>query len=177
MDYALFWHLVDSTRGQSERTDRLIDLLKQRSPEEIIQFRLLYDDLIATANKFDLWGAAHAINGGCTDEGFYFFREGLIEIGRAVFESAVNDPDSLVDVAQPGVPIEGTEGLGSAALAAWMVATGKTEEQFYEAVDNADTRTDRGDAEEGEWWSFHDKAEVRHRLPRLAAKYMHDDSE
>jgi hypothetical protein len=172
MDYPEFWHLVDSTRGEPDRAEKLARLLEAHSPEDIVRFRLLYDDLMHTANRVDLWGAAHAINGGCSDDGFYYFREGLIELGRPVFEAAVKDPDSLADVTTPGKPIQESEGLGNAPLMAWMAKTGGTEEAFYEAVDSADERTDRGDAEEGEWWDFADSAEVRHRLPRLAAKHL-----
>lgn len=172
MDYLAFWHLVDSTRGQPERAEAVARLLQEYSPDEIVRFRLVYDDLMHTANKVDLWGAAHTINGGCSDDGFYYFREALIELGRPVFEAGVKDPDSLADLTTPGERIQETEGLGNAPIMAWTAKTGGTEEAFYEAVDTADERTDRGDAEEGEWWDFDDHAEVRHRLPRLAAKHL-----
>jgi hypothetical protein len=172
MDYLAFWHLVDSTRGQPDRAEKLAKLLEAHAPEDIVRFRLVYDDLMHTANKVDLWGAAHAINGGCSDDGFYYFREALIELGRPVFETAVKDPDALADLTTPGERVQETEGLGNAPIMAWTAKTGGTEEAFYEAVDTADERTDRGDAEEGEWWDFDDDAEVRHRLPRLAAKHL-----
>jgi hypothetical protein len=172
MDYLQFWHLVDSTRGQEDRAEKLAKLLEGHSPEDIVRFRLVYDDLMHAANKVDLWGAAYTINGGCSDDGFYYFREGLIELGQPVFEAAVKDPDSLASVTNPGERIQESEGLGNAPLMAWTARTGGTEEAFYEAVDRADERADRGDAEEGEWWDFDDDAEVRHRLPRLAAKHL-----
>src|SRR6478752_2589958 len=161
MDLNQFWHLVDSTRGQPDRAAKLAELLAAHTPDDIIRFRLVYDDLMQAANRVDLWGAAHVINGGCTDDGFYYFREGLIELGRPVFEAAVKDPDSLADVTTPGERIQESEGLGNAPLMAWVAKTGGTEDAFYEAVDSADERTDRGDAEEGEWWAFSDHAEVR----------------
>jgi hypothetical protein len=172
MDYLQFWHLVDSTRGQPDRAEKLAKMLEAYSPDDIVRFRLLHDDLMGVANKVDLWGAAHTINGGCSDDGFYYFREGLIELGRSVFDAAVKDPDSLAELTTPGERIQESEGLGNAPLMAWMAKTGGTEEAFYEAVDSADERTDRGDAEEGEWWDFDDDEEVRHRLPRLAAKHL-----
>jgi Protein of unknown function (DUF4240) len=177
MDYLQFWQLVDSTRGHADRAEELAKLLGAYSPDDIVRFRLAYDDLMHVANKVDLWGAGHTINGGCSDDGFYYFREALIELGRPVFEAAVKDPDSLAAVTAPGERIQESEGLGNAPLMAWTAKTGGTEEAFYEAVDTADERTDRGDAEEGEWWDFDDHAEVRHRLPRLAAKHLADGGE
>jgi hypothetical protein len=174
MDYALFWQLVDSTRGQPDRAERLAEALSRHTPDEIIRFRLVYDDVMHAANHVDLRGAAHTINGASSDDDFYAFRERLIEMGQVVFEAAIKDPNSLADVAAPGEQLVGSEGLDQAATAAWTAVSGQKEEAFYEAVDQADTRTDRGDPEEGEWWEFDDKAEVRHRLPRLAAKFIPD---
>ena len=172
MDASQFWQLVDSTRGQPDRAEALARLLEPLDADEIVRFRLVYDDLLQAAFKVDLRGAAYTINQGCDDEGFGRFREALIERGRAIFDAAVRNPDSLADVATPGDPIAETEGLGNAPAMAWVAKTGGTEEAFFEAVDAADTRTDRGDAEDGVWWPFHKKEEVRHHLPRLAAKFF-----
>jgi Protein of unknown function (DUF4240) len=177
MDYQQFWDLVDSTRGQPDRAETLAKLLEAYPAEDIVRFRLVYDDLMHSANQVDLWGAASAINGGRSDDGFYYFREALIERGRPVFEAAVKDPDSLADVVTPGEKMAGEEDLGNAPMLAWTAKTGQPEEAFYEAVDGADARTDRGDSEQGEWWDFADAAEVRHRLPRLAAKVLTDRGE
>jgi Protein of unknown function (DUF4240) len=177
MDYLQFWHLVDSTRGQPDRAEQLAELLEAYPPEDIVRFRLVYDDLMHAANTVDLRAAAYVINGGGSDDGFFYFREALIECGREVFEAAVKDPDCLADLTTPGEEMESEEGLSLAPLNAWIAKTGGTEEQFFEAVDSADERTDRGDAEEGEWWDFDDAAEVRHRLPRLAAKHLADEEE
>ena len=38
------------------------------------------------------------IHGGCPDDTFWDFRAGLIALGRAVFEAAIRDPDTLAAV-------------------------------------------------------------------------------
>jgi hypothetical protein len=43
----------------------------------------------------DLWGAADVIHGGCSDDGFEYFRCWLVSRGRRVYEAALADPDSL----------------------------------------------------------------------------------
>jgi len=177
MEYPQFWQLVDSARGKPDPADRLAESLQEYSQDDIVGFRLLYDDLMHSANKVDLWGAAYTINGGCSDDEFFYFRDALIELGRDVFERSVRDPDSLADVAEPGARMEGSAWIEAASVVAWMGKTSLTEQAFYEAVDSADARSDRGDAEEGEWWDFDDKSEVRHRLPRLAAKFLRDEEE
>src|SRR4051812_3141428 len=119
MDTDRFWHLLDSTRGQPDRAEALAKLLTAHTPDEIVRFRLGYDDLLQAAHRVDLRGAAHAIHGGCSDGGFSDFREALIELGRPVFEAAVRDPDSLADVVNPGDEMAGAEGLGNAPAMAW----------------------------------------------------------
>jgi hypothetical protein len=43
----------------------------------------------------DQWGAAYLANGGCSDDGFDYFRGWLIGQGRKVYETVLADPDSL----------------------------------------------------------------------------------
>lgn len=40
------------------------------------------------------------MNGGCSDDGFKYFRDWLISEGQEVYESAVAEPDSLVSFAK-----------------------------------------------------------------------------
>jgi hypothetical protein len=49
------------------------------------------------AYSYNLWGAAYVIHGGCGDDTFNDFRSSLISRGRASFERALADPDSLAD--------------------------------------------------------------------------------
>src|SRR5262245_66437683 len=149
MDYEHFWRLVDSTRGEPDQGDALAKVLEQQTPDAIIRFRLLFDDVIHTAATVDLWGAAYTINGGCSDDGFFYFREALVGLGREVFEAAVQNPDSLADVVTPGENIEGDGGLEIAPRDAWVAKTGGTDVEFYEAVERGDDGTDRGGTEKG----------------------------
>ena len=57
-----------------------------------------YDELIANAHSWDLWGAAYVIYGGCSDDSFCDFKHFLISRGRETFENAIADPESLVDL-------------------------------------------------------------------------------
>ena len=46
------------------------------------------------------------INGCCTDDGFDYFRSWLISAGRTVYEDALYNPESLVDVVDVGTSYE-----------------------------------------------------------------------
>jgi len=41
------------------------------------------------------------INGGCSDDGFFYFRAWLISRGQKVYDAALQNPDSLAKVADP----------------------------------------------------------------------------
>jgi hypothetical protein len=53
---------------------------------------------MARAYTWDLWAAAYVINGGCSDDGFEYFRAWLISRGSDTFEKALADPDSLASL-------------------------------------------------------------------------------
>ena len=169
MDVDRFWHLIDATRGRENRAEELAKLLELQPSDEIVRFRIAYDDILQAANTVDLWGAAHVMNGGCTEDDFYEFRQGLIELGHDVFDAAIASPDGLARLVSPGTKIEGSETLDTAPMLAWTAKTGSDEAAFFTAVDAADDRTDRAAIETGEHWNFNDPVEVLHRLPRIAA--------
>ena len=55
-----------------------------------------------TSHRWDLWGAAFVINGGCSDDGFDYFRGWLMLQGRDVWEAALREPESLAGVSFEG---------------------------------------------------------------------------
>ncbi len=83
------------------------------------------------ANLIDLWGAAYLVNGGCSDDGFHDFRAWLVGRGRHVYESALKNPDTLVDVLD-GEPVSGF-GLDVAAARVYEEKTGR--DDFYDRLD------------------------------------------
>jgi hypothetical protein len=70
--------------------------------DEIGAFAQLQEELMRTSFRWDLWGAAYLINGGCSDDGFDYFRGWLMLQGRDVWERALRDPESLADVSFEG---------------------------------------------------------------------------
>src|SRR6266702_1273798 len=100
MDRDEFWTLIEAARAAGgddcrQQTAHLVAALQQRSVDDILAFdRILYE-LMAESYRWDLWGAAYVINGGCSDDGFDYFRGWLIAQGEQVFAAALQDPDSL----------------------------------------------------------------------------------
>jgi hypothetical protein len=102
-----FWELIEKTHSASEGDpDRQAELLFSeliRLPEaEIIDYQEILDGLQAEAYIAELWEMAYILDMGCSDDGFMDFRAWLIGQGKDVFEKALVDPNSLVDVVEVG---------------------------------------------------------------------------
>lgn len=167
MDQEQFWNVIAEARlpdlHEEEWAERLQAELMKLSPDEIVEWDQVFDRLAELAYTVDLWGAAYVINGGASDDGFYYFRCWLICMGREVYEAAVANPDSLADVVGPGIDAEAE--TYAAAHQAWMAVTGRPDTDPYpDRNENQNLR--------GEEWDFDDDEEVRKRLPRLATLYF-----
>ncbi len=89
-------------------------------------------------------------------------------MGREVYEAAVADPDTLASVVRPSWGAESIDAeaeIYAAAHQAWMAVTGRPDTDPYPA------RNEQAE-QQGADWNFDDDAEVRRRLPRLAAMYL-----
>ena len=170
MDLQLFWGIIASCRFDPRKVDdwhaALFEALSRLTPEAILEFDRIFDELASAAYTVDLWGAAYLINGGASDDGFYYFRCWLIGMGNRAYENALADPDTLADVAVPGIDAEAE--VVAEAQRAWEQVTGKTDTE-YPLVLLA--RHDGGTLR-GADWDFEDAAEMQKRFPRLSAIYL-----
>ena len=178
MDEAQSWSIIEAgyvaddagtSRDWLEALKR--ELLKLPA-EKIVGFGHWFNEKVGVAYTIDVWGAAYLINGGCSDDGFHYFRCWLVGMGREVFEKAVADPDSLADVLTGEWPYEAS--LDVAANRAWTEKTGRTDDEFYAELDKLPSSPE---VDEGEDWDFDDDAEVRRRMPRLWKLYSNSEED
>ena len=162
MDDERFWAFIDAAREAAgddveERVGGLEQVLLNHHADEVQAFQDKYDELHQRANTWELWGAAFLINGGCSDDGFHYFRDWLISEGEAVFEAALADPDSLAEL--PGTDERELEAFGYVAA-----------EVFEQMADREITRRRALEAGEptGTPW---EEDELPERFPRLAKKF------
>jgi hypothetical protein len=102
VDRATFWRIVEAARtavgNNDERVPEAVrSALSALPPSEIIGFEVVQDELMGESYRNDLWAAAYLINGGCSDDGFTYFRGWLIAQGQRVYERALTDPATLED--------------------------------------------------------------------------------
>jgi hypothetical protein len=106
VDPRQFWQLIERSKAESEddcdrQADALTALLLEVSATDIMAFGRLFEQYADQAYRNDLWAAAYIINGGCSDDGFEYFRRWLIGQGEAVYTAALRDPESLLFVVTP----------------------------------------------------------------------------
>lgn len=169
MDWKPFWKIIEDAYRPDpvDHFEALKERLGQLKWFEVIEFQARFDEAISAANLISLWGAAHLINGGCSDDGFRDFRVWLVGRGRHAYEAALKNPDSLADILD-GDPVDGF-GLDMAALRVYEEKTGMSD--FYERLDREE-RDAPPPPPEGEDFDFEDEAELRKRYPRLCHLYL-----
>jgi hypothetical protein len=161
MDKTVFWEIIEDAKSASssshQRPDTLRAALDKLSPDEIKGFQETYIAQVYDAYAWPLWGAAYVMNGGCSDDCFDYFRDWLISEGRAVYEAAVENPESLAS-------LEGTdefelEEFRYVADDVYKVKTGREMQPNYPEYP--------GDPSGDAW----DEDTVDKLFPKLAAKY------
>jgi hypothetical protein len=161
MDINQFWKLNEGL-PVNEAADTLTTRLSVLTPNEIVEYDRHFRVLLSEAYRWSLWGAAYLIGGGCSDDGFHYFRCGLISRGRSVYQTALHDPDSLalVDVNDDGC-IENEE-FGYVAGTVYETMTGTEIPQA--------TPKDP-DEPAGEEWDFEDDELLKSKLPKVWGKF------
>jgi hypothetical protein len=102
MTLETFWHLIDESRNASGRLVEMPEILTEAlcklDEQEIVEFWSHHLDCLHRSYDARLWLAAVLLMNGCGDDTFTDFRDWLIAQGKARFEAALEDPDSLADL-------------------------------------------------------------------------------
>jgi Protein of unknown function (DUF4240) len=173
MNEEKFWQVIEESKSESKgntnaQLENLQEKLESLSPDEIVSFDKIFTKFYWQSYDWKLWAAAYIIDGGCSDDGFDYFRSGLILQGEKVFTDALANPESLIDVIK-------FEGGDLAKNSDW--ATGVEEflylpSEIYEEKTGEEFPREHSSPREpfGESW---DEDEVEELLPNLA-KYCEE---
>lgn len=94
----LFWKLInDSKKHGAEQVEWLTQELAMKTSEEIIHFEAEFKNKMEQSYTSSLWGAAYVLMGGCSDDGFDYFRGWLISQGEEVFNQVLKNPEFLAE--------------------------------------------------------------------------------
>ena len=110
-----FWNLMeDAHRQASDKADAqarlLVEVLADRPIDDVVAFAQWFKYFTKRAGTSGLLAAHRLIQDGShSDDGFQYFRAWLIGQGRAVYDAALADPESLAErLTDRGNPIEQT---------------------------------------------------------------------
>jgi hypothetical protein len=169
VDKKRFWAIIEksSKGGSSSREEQAAELRRQLeslSPQEVVGFQTCFYECIAELYRWDLWGAAYVINGGCSDDGFEYFRDWLISKGQKVYEEALRDPETLASVIVDAEEECQFEEFGYIATQVWEQKTGRDLSEF------PFPDLERPDSPAGKEWS-EDGDDLMIRFPKLWKRF------
>ena len=173
MDEDQFWAIVDQSRqsGKDQETELKI-IMKSLSLEEIIGFSLRTDKLLRDAYTSELWCAGYLMNGGCSDDGFEYFRCWVIACGRDVYTKACANPDSLADL--PGLDQDYYD-FETFAYVAPNTFEDLTGQEMYDFVDEDSVEDQMGEIPDIEFnWNDDDPETMQAICPKLYDKFWAD---
>lgn len=168
-----FWQHIKATRriDPDEHAERLAARLAKLPVDEILEFGRHWEEALAKAHTWQLWGAAYLVNGGCSDDGFDYFRTWLVLQGQAVYDAALADPDSLVRHLKGDAEVEAE---CMPAYDAYAAVTGK--EDYFDALKQRYPTLPATPPLDQDF-TFEDDAALQARYPRLYAAYLADEVE
>lgn len=141
---SIYWNIVEKSlkykNNQDDQEEFLIKEIEKLSPKEIIGFRLRTDKFLYDTYNSEMWCAAYIMNGGCSDDGFEYFRNWVISRGKDVFYKAKENPDSLISEYIEGEEFYDFESFWYVALTAFENKTGK---ELYDYISD-DFKTTEG---------------------------------
>jgi hypothetical protein len=169
LDEDLYWSIIDkslkNTNDQDDQEEFLIKEIKKLTPKEIIGFRLRTDRLLYDTYNAEMWCAGYIMNGGCSDDGFEYFRNWVISRGKNTYYSAKENPDSLISEIDKETGLYDFESFWYVALEAFEQKTGK---ELYDYIDDENFQTKEGQYPRFEFtWQEDDPESMKKICPKL----------
>ncbi len=95
-----FWSVIEKSKKYSEgdvdyQTNQITEILSARPVAEIIIFQNVFTKFHSQSYRSDWWGAAYLVNGGCSDDGFDYFRCWVILKGKKAYDEIWKNPENL----------------------------------------------------------------------------------
>lgn len=176
MDEEQFWAIVQTAVDEAgDDEDEYLEVVKRElsklSLKEMIGFRLRTDKLLYDSYTSEMWCAGYLMNGGCSDDGFEYFRLWVISRGRKVYEAAMANPDNLIDYIDDDAEMDFFE-----FELFWYVALEAFEEavdaELYDYVDDDNFKTCEGNYPNFEFnWEEDEPESMQKLCPRLFEKF------
>ena len=171
-----FWAIVqkavdEAGDDEDEYLEVVMHELSKLSLKEMVGFRLRTDKLLYDSYTSEMWCAGYLMNGGCSDDGFEYFRLWVISRGRKVYEAALANPDNLIDYIAEDADMDFFEFelFWYAAIDAFEEAT---DADLYDYIDDDNFTTREGNYPNFEFnWDEEDPESMKNLCPRLFERF------
>lgn len=106
LDTIFFWRIMDNAFAKAKfdyklKEQAILDQLIKLTPEQIQEFEIIFQQMNKKASTWGVFAAQTAIEGGSSDDRFYYFRCWLISLGQKNFEETIKNPDYLASLDIP----------------------------------------------------------------------------
>lgn len=164
-----FWEIIES----SEKGQKLAEVLAKLTDDELFGYRYWWLLLNRKSYNQALWAVAYTVLGGCSDDGFDYFRFWLITRGKAVYYEALRDADTLCDEFDGLTDDEYPEweDVDYVPMEVYEERTGK---DFYDAEETYEFNMPAYPEMEFEW-DEEDEESIRKICPRTFDKWWNND--
>jgi hypothetical protein len=138
MDTVFFWKIMDYAFAKAkfdneQREQTILDQLTKLTPEQIQQFEIIFQQMNQKASTWNNMAAHTIIEGGSSDDTYFYFRCWLISLGKQNFDNTLNNTDYLATLE---IPINKEYGYGEVIFEeliplsdkAYSIVTGKKKE-------------------------------------------------
>lgn len=135
MDTVFFWKIMDYAFDKAKFDNKLkaqaiLDQLTKLTPEQVQQFEIIFQQMNQKASTWNNMAAHTIIEGGSSDDTFYYFRCWLISLGQKNFDETLKNTDYLASL---DIPINKKYGYGEVIFEelipisdqAYSIVTGK----------------------------------------------------
>jgi len=106
MDTVFFWKIMDNAFAKGKfdneiKEQAILEQLVKLTPEQIQQFEIIFQQMNLKASTWGNFAAQTVIEGGSSDDRFYYFRCWLISLGHKNFEETLKNADYLASLDIP----------------------------------------------------------------------------
>jgi len=106
MDTVHFWKIIDYgfEKGMFDnkiKEKAILEQLIKLTPEQIQEFEIIFQQMNKKSSTQGIIAAQTVIEGGSSDDRFFYFRCWLISLGQKNFEATLKNPDYLASLDIP----------------------------------------------------------------------------
>ncbi len=136
MDKQEFWKIINysfdkSNQDKSSQEKIIVEKLVSYTADQIVEFELIFRQLVIDADDFKVMGAQKIIEGWVTDDPYLYFRCWLIGQGEKTFTKTLKSPDYLANIVDKQTNIDFEDLMYAATKAFEQKTEKKVEDESF----------------------------------------------